>query len=96
MAGNSLSESRHFLILPAEGAALVGLPERIELTWTTNHPASQYGFGVLLDENEELLDGARFRELRDTYGATIETDDPEKVCDTLDLPIGEAGIIEAR
>jgi hypothetical protein len=92
MTENSVSEPRHFLILPAERAAAMGMPERIELTWTMNHPASHYGLGVLLDPDEDLLDGAHFRELRDTLGATIETDQPETVCGALGVPIGEPGI----
>lgn len=49
------------------------------LRWTTAHPASSYGGGVLLfGKSSELLDGATFRALRDGRGARLETDRPDR------------------
>ena len=45
-----------------------------KLQWTTEHPASHYGLGVLLYENEDILDGFNFALLAQ-QGATI-------LCDT--------------
>lgn len=86
---------RHFLILPADAAARLEMPERSELIWTTKHPQSHYGLGVMLDKDDEIFDGATFRAWRDGFGARIETDQPEKVCRALGLPIGEPGIVKA-
>lgn len=88
-----MSKPRHFLILPDDKAAALEVPARQKLTFTTNHPASSYGLGVLLDSEGEVFDGATFRIWRDTFGARIETDQPEKVCQALGVPIGEAGIV---
>jgi hypothetical protein len=68
------------------------MPERSELTWATDRPASHYGLGVMLDVKGEVFDGATFRALRDACGARIETDQPEKVCGALGFPVGEPGI----
>ena len=65
---------------------------RSKLTWTTEHSASHYGFGVLLYSNGDILDGFNFGGLRDTLGARIETTDPNKVCRALGVPNGESGI----
>lgn len=55
-----------------------GEPDRA-LRWTTAHPASSYGGGVLLYRNgRDLLDGATFRALRDGRGAWLETDRPDR------------------
>lgn len=57
------------------------------LRWTTEHPASRYGGGVLLYRHSaDILDGAAFRLLRDLRGAWIETDDPERIARALGLP----------
>jgi hypothetical protein len=61
---------------------------------TTDHSASHYGLGVMIYSNGDILDGFTFRGLRDAFGATIETDSPEKVCRALGLPAGEPGIME--
>ena len=63
-----------------------------ELIWTVDHSASSYGLGVMIYDNGDVLDGWSFRELRDRLGAVIETDDLEKVCRALGVPIGEPGI----
>lgn len=55
-----------------------GEPTRA-LRWTTSHPASSYGGGVLLYRNgRDLLDGATFRLLRDERGSWLETDRPDR------------------
>jgi hypothetical protein len=56
---------------------------RHRLTWTTDHSASSYGLGVMLDSRGEVFCGAAL--LADP-GARIETTDPEKVCLALALP----------
>ena len=71
---------------------LSGIRQRSELTWTTDHPASHNGTGVLLHHNGEILDGFNFRGMRDMLGATIETNDPQRVCRALGVPEGEPGI----
>jgi hypothetical protein len=49
------------------------------LRWTTSHPASSYGGGVLLyRKGSGLLDGATFRSLRDCHGAWLETNRPDR------------------
>lgn len=48
-------------------------PER--LRWTTDHPASHYGCGVLLrGKSGDILDGASFKALNNAFGAWIEVD----------------------
>lgn len=42
-----------------------------KLIWTTDHPASSYGLGVMLYENENILDGFNFA-IFAKQGATIE------------------------
>lgn len=73
---------------------------RFRLRWTDHHPASHYGAGVLLAGNNEVLDGMMFRYLRDSVGAWIDCDDPERVARALGVPweenrkeagIGQAG-----
>lgn len=50
------------------------------LRWNVKHPLSSYGSGVLVYRNSnDVLDGATFRNLRDTIGAWIETDRPDRV-----------------
>lgn len=70
--------------------------ERTRLTWTTDHPASSYGLGVLKYRNGRILDGATFLCFRDLFGARIETTDPERVCRALGLPVGTSGIERAE
>ena len=84
------------MVLPKERAAMLGLPERQELTWTTEHPCSHYRLGVLLFTDGELLDGAGFRELRDNIGAHIESDQPLKALGALGLPPEEPGIVQIK
>lgn len=64
----------------------------IPLQWTNRHPASHYGLGVLLI-GSAVLDGATFRYLRDTLGARIVTDDPDRCRGALALPLSEWGIV---
>jgi hypothetical protein len=56
----------------------------IRCRWTTNHPASHYGLGVILMPDGEVLDGFNFM-LMSADGWQIETDDPEKVRGALGL-----------
>lgn len=80
------------LIIPESEARKA---KRSRLTWTATHAfCARYGPGVMVYANGEILDGENFRGLRDTLGATIETDFPEKACRALGLPAGEPGIIE--
>ena len=45
------------------------------LRWTADHPASNYGMGVLLrGKSGEILDGNYFAAMVHTFGAWIETD----------------------
>lgn len=63
------------------------------LRWTVHDPRSSYGNGVLIYRNSrDILDGATFRQLRDTRGAWIETDRPDRVKLALVLIQDEAGI----
>lgn len=69
-------------------------PQVEKLRWTTDHPASSYGGGVLLrGQSSEILDGAQFQALRAAFGAWIETDNVERVQRALGLP--DADGIEA-
>ena len=84
-----MTSPRHVLIVPDAAA---GEPARQPLTFTTDHVLSSYGLGVLLDPEGDPLSGVMFRSLRDSFGARIETDQPEKCCRALGLPVGEPGI----
>jgi hypothetical protein len=48
--------------------------------------------GVLRYANGRILDGAAFRELRDTLGAVIETTYKARICRALGVTIDEPGI----
>lgn len=63
------------------------------LRWTNHHPASSYGLGVILSPNTKVVDAHAFRYWRDTIGAYIVTDDPERVRAALGLEPNEAGVI---
>lgn len=71
------------LHLPAESIAALrrmGMSQRQNevLRWTTDHPASSYGIGVLLrGKSGDILDGRTFAALANAFGAWIE-------CDTAD------------
>jgi len=61
------------------------------LRWTTHHPASRRGLGVLIyKHSSEVLDGAGFRALRDGDGAWIETDREDRVRGALGLEAEES------
>lgn len=68
---------------PPTGAAAIkemGLRQRNPetLRWTTDHPASSYGIGVLLrGKSGEILDGRTFMGLHKAFGAWIEVDSPD-------------------
>ena len=57
------------------------------LRWTTDHPSSSYGIGVLLrGKSGEILDGRSFAALVHAFGAWIETDSEDtkrRVCNCL-------------
>lgn len=56
------------------------------LRWTVHDSRSSYGAGVLVFRNSrDVLDGFNFRLLRDTRGAWIETDRPDRVRSALAL-----------
>jgi len=65
------------------------------LRLVTEHPQSNYGFGVILYAHTgDILDGVSFRTLRDNYGAVIVTDlFPKKITGALGLLETEDGII---
>ena len=61
------------------------------LRWNVKHALSSYGNGVLVYRNSnDVLDGATFRVLRDTRGAWIETDRPDRVRSALALMSDES------
>lgn len=68
------------LCFPSEAIAALaglGLKQRKSetLRWTTNHPASHYGTGVILrGKSGELLDGRTFATFAEIFGAWIEVD----------------------
>lgn len=68
--------------------------ERIRLLKSiSSHPDSHYNMGVLLfADTNELLDGFNFRYLHTSKSAVIKTDDIEKICGALGVPINEPGI----
>ena len=56
------------------------------LRWTVHDSRFSYGAGVLVYRNRrDILDGATFRDLRDTRGAWIETDRPDRARSALAL-----------
>ena len=83
------------LIVPdSKARGVLGAVRRSTLSWTADHSASSYGLGVMLYDNGGILDGFNFRELRDNFGAVIETDDRKKVCGALGVPDGEPGVVQ--
>lgn len=62
-----------------------GEPSRA-LRWTVHDSRSHYGAGVLVFRNSsDILDSLNFRYLRDSKGAWIETDRPDRVRSALKL-----------
>lgn len=56
------------------------------LRWTQHDSRSHYGAGVLVFRNSsDILDALNFRYLRDSKGAWIETDRPDRVRSALSL-----------
>lgn len=49
------------------------------LRWTEDHALSSYGCGILLDVEDQPIEGGAFRLMRDIQGARIDTDDPALV-----------------
>ena len=82
---------RAFLVIPRPPVQIGGstlqsnAPLRIKLHWRGDHPASNYGLGVMLI-GREIFDGAMFQHLREHVGAWIETDDPGAVAAALGIP----------
>ena len=67
-----------------------GEPSRA-LRWNVKHALSSYGKGVLVFRNGcDVLDGATFCALRDTRGAWIETDRPDRARAALGLRSDES------
>lgn len=60
------------------------------LRWTTHHPASSYGLGVLLTANNEVFDGFMFDFLRARVGAWIKTDDPARIAGALGMELNDS------
>lgn len=74
------------------------IPALVLAAWE-EHPAliGQEGgapIGMHWPLDEDLLDGATFRALRDACGCRLETDDPDAVCRALGVPAGEPGVVE--
>ena len=71
-----------------------GQPKYQSLRWTTEHPSSSHGLGVLLPKRgSDVYDGKKF--LVDVAaGAWIETDNPERVIRALGLPSDQHGHIK--
>ena len=81
---------------PSEEAKQHGIRQRMVLSWTTDHPASHAGAGVLVYAGGEILDGSNFRGLRDALGSWIKTNDPKKACQALGVPVTEPGIVKTE
>jgi hypothetical protein len=73
-----------------------GIPARLigrhRLRFTTKHPCSSYGLGVLLNKDSEVLSGFQFTVLRNTLGAPSLTTDVRRVVGALGLPFPSRGI----
>ena len=74
---------------PAEPILRSLVSYRFQLRWIDDHPASHYGAGVLLASNNYVIDGVMFRHLRDSVGAWIDSDDPERIARALGVPWDE-------
>ncbi len=82
------------LIFPdAETAKKLDMEQVTELPCNEEFCASSHGYPVFQLPNEDMLDCEKFRELRDNYGARLETDNPVKVCLGLGIPRNEPGLI---
>ncbi len=60
------------------------------------HTRSSYGAGVVLNCDNEVFGGDDFRWVRDKFGAWIETDDVDNLCNALGIPKNEHGIIGVK
>jgi hypothetical protein len=82
------------LVFPdPETAKKLGMEQVTELTNNEAFCATSYGYPVIQFPNEEMLDCEKFRELRDNFGARLETDCPVKVCLGIGIPRNEPGLI---
>ena len=86
MAKTNTTAPRHFLITERD-ITDPWHPERVEIFWSP----TEDGSGAML-LGAQVLDGETFQIYRDVFHSRIETDQPEKVCKALGLPVGERGI----
>ncbi len=77
---------------PSEEMKQVGLRQRMRLSWMPDPSAHEAGM-LVYGREKTPLHSSSFRELRDTLGSWIQTNDPQKVCRVLGLPTGESGIV---
>ncbi|WP_225073360.1 hypothetical protein [Desulfuromonas sp. CSMB_57] len=80
-------------IADAAVAEKFGLESVVEINCTEEYCASSFGYPVFLIGEENIFTGELFRQLRDTGGATLETDNPTKVCLGLGLARNEPGLV---
>ncbi len=66
----------------------------MRLSWVADPDSHELGI-LMYRDPKILLYGLKFRELRDTLGSRIHTNDPEKVCRALGLLAGEPGIVRS-
>lgn len=82
------------LIIPdAAVAEKHGLETVTDLKCNEEFCATSYGYPVFQLPDGTIFDCSTFRELRDTCGATLETDDLVKVCLGLCMPKTEQGVV---
>lgn len=76
----------------AEKAKSRGLEPVNELVNNEDFCATSHGYPVFQLPNEQMLDCALFRELREECGARIETDNIVKLCLGIGIPRDEPGV----
>jgi hypothetical protein len=82
------------LIFPdAEAAKKAGMEQVTKLSFTEEYCATSFGYPVFQLPNEEMLDCEKFRNLRDNYGARLETNILVKVCMGIGIPRDEPGVV---
>lgn len=82
------------LIIPPTSDVPAHLAGKHELALKKTDPRSRYSFGVIVDKDDEVLDGHRFELIRDTLFARIATSDAAAVCGALGLECPQPGINE--
>lgn len=80
------------IIDDAEKAKSRGLETVNELVNNESFCAGSEGYPVFQLPDEQMLDCALFRELRDECGARIETDNISKLCLGIGIPRNEPGV----